>query len=224
MIKPTDEIWKKYSRFVLGWEGKGSNDPRDYAAKYRKPGEIHTMRGIIWPTFQANAKAIGVQPTYANFLKLTQEQADLILYEFYKWIKGPQLKDSIGLTMTEFTWGSGPGNSIPALRKAVRSFPGITNIDKTGGMTKELIAAANSINEKALYNKLWADRKLYLERIVQRDPVQKAYIDGWLNRWRDFQKKFPNTTKAVAVGIGLVPLGIGIFFLVRYLNKRNAKP
>jgi lysozyme family protein len=222
MILPSSQKWKDYSRFVLGWEGKGSSDPTDYASRYVKPGQIHTMRGIIWPTFQANAKAIGVEPTYANFLKLTQEQADLILYQFYKFVQGGKFKDSIGLTITEFTWGSGYGNSVPALRKAVRSFPGNENIPARGAIDTQLITAANKIPEKKLYDKLWADRAAFLNAIVARDPSQKRFIVGWMNRVRDFQKKFPVTAAAVAIGI--IPLGIGIFFLVRYLQTHNAKP
>lgn len=219
MIRPTDKIWKEYARYVLGWEGKGSNDPTDTASKYVKPGQIHTMRGVIWPTFQANAKAIGVQPTYANFLKLTEAQADLILYQFYLLVKGDKMPDPIGLTMTEFTWGSGLGNSAPALRKAVRSF-GFNNISTQGLITQDLIDAVNKIPVQSLYDKLWADRKAFFYKIVENNPSQKKFLQGWLNRWKNFQDKFPNTIKAAGIGIGILILGAGIFFLTR---KKNAK-
>jgi lysozyme family protein len=219
MLKPTDQIWKDYARFVLGWEGKGSSDPTDTASKFRKPGEIHTMRGVIWPTFQSNAKAIGVQPTYENFLKLTSAQADLILYQFYLICKGNKMPDPIGLTMTEFTWGSGLGNSSKALRKAVRSF-GYEQIAATGSINDQVIQVVNKIPVQKLYDKLWADRKAFLIRITEKNPSQKRFINGWLNRWKNFQDKFPNTIKAAGIGIGVLILGAGLFFLI---SKRNAK-
>lgn len=218
MLKSTDKVFQDYANFVLKFEGKGSNDPTDTASQYVGKGQIHTMRGVIWPTFQANAKKIGLEPTYQNFLKLTKQQATDILYQFYLICKGNKLADSIGLTLTEFTWGSGLGNSSKALRKAVRSF-GFDKIDSSGPINDALIKAANSIPVPQLYNKLWQDRKDFLIAIPERNPSQKKFINGWLNRWNQFQKKFPNTTKA-GIGIGLLIIGAGLFFLIK---KRYAR-
>jgi lysozyme family protein len=218
MIRVTDQVWKDYSRFVLGWEGKGSSDPTDTASQYVKPGQIHTMRGVIWPTFKANAKAIGVAPTYENFLKLTEAQSNQILYQFYLLCKGDKFQDPIGLSLTEFTWGSGLGYTQKAIRKAVRSF-GYNDIAETGSINAAVIQAANKINTGALYKKLWADRKAFLVRIAEVNPSQKKFIKGWLNRWKNFQDKFPNTIKAAGIGIGILILGAGLFFLIK---KRNA--
>lgn len=214
MIKPGDQVWKDYSRFVLGWEGKGSNDPTDTASKFVKPGQIHTMRGVIWPTFQFYAKKIGLEPTYQNFLKLTEEQSNLILYQFYLACKGNKFAAPIGLTLTEFTWGSGLGNASRAIRKAVRAF-GYDQIAPTGTINAAVWDAANKIPVQKLYDQLWKDRKAFLIGIADRNPSQKRFINGWLNRWKNFQDKFPNTIKAAGIGIGALILGAGLFFLIR---------
>jgi lysozyme family protein len=220
MIQPTDKIWKEYARYVLGWEGKGGSDPTDTASQYVKPGQIHTMRGIIWPTFQANAKAIGVQPTYENFLKLTEAQADKILYQFYLFVQGDKMPDKIGLSITEITWGSGYGNSAPALRKAIRTFPGFSYINRTGPINADVLKAVNKIDPKALYEVIWKQRAEFLRAIVAYNPSQIKFLQGWLNRIANFQKRFPAPPKGAAISIGVIIGAIGLFFLIRtYANK-----
>ena len=221
MLLPTDPIFIKYARYVLGWEGKGSADPTDTASQYVAPGQIHTIRGVIWPTFQSNAKKIGVEPTYANFLKMTSAQADKILYQFYLICKGDKMPDIIGLTITEFTWGSGLGNSKKAIRKAVRSF-GFDEIESNGAINAAVLDAVNKIPVNELYTKLWTDRKAFLIGITERNPSQKKFIRGWLNRWANFQKLFPNTlVKKTAIGIGAILIGTGLFFLIRKYAKQS---
>jgi lysozyme family protein len=121
--------------------------------------------------------------------------------------------------MTEFTWGSGLGNSSKAIRKAVRSF-NFDQIDPTGSINDAVIAAVNKIPVQKLYDKLWADRKTFFIKITENNPSQKKFINGWLNRWKNFQDKFPNTIKAAGIGIGVLILGAGLFFLIK---KRYAK-
>jgi lysozyme family protein len=192
MLTPTSDKFKKFANYIRSWEGGKSSDPNDSAAKYLQPGQIHTNRGVIWPTFKSNAKKLGIAPTYENFLKLTADQADQIVYQFYLLCGGNYFNDEIGLTLTEFTWGSGLGHTQRALRKVIRSF-GYESIDPTGSINSAVISAANQINPKELYLKLWSNRKLFLESITKSKPANQKFLKGWLNRWESFQKTFPST-------------------------------
>ena len=192
MLTPTSEKFKKFANYIRSWEGGKSSDPNDSASKYVQPGQIHTNRGVIWPTFKSNAKKLGIAPTYENFLKLTADQADQIVYQFYILSAGNYFNDEIGLTLTEFTWGSGLGHTQRALRKVIRSF-GYDSIDPTGSINNAVITAANQINPKELYSKLWSNRKIFLESISKSRPANQKFLKGWLNRWESFQKTFPST-------------------------------
>jgi lysozyme family protein len=192
MLTPTSEKFKKFANYIRSWEGGKSSDPNDSASKYVQPGQIHTNRGVIWPTFKSNAKKLGIAPTYENFLNLTADQADQIVFQFYLLCGGNFFNDEIALTLTEFTWGSGLGYTQRALRKAIRSF-GYPSIEATGSINQVVISVTNQINSKELYAKLWANRKLFLESISKSRPANQKFLKGWLNRWESFQKTFPAT-------------------------------
>jgi len=216
MLLPGSAKFVKYAAYIRKWEGGVSKDPNDSAASYVKPGQIHTNRGIIWPTFKTYAPKLGIQPTYENFIKLTEKQADQIVYFFYLACKGDKLNDEIGLTLTEFTWGSGLGYTQRALRSALRQM-GYDKIDPTGAINAAVIMAANQANQKQLYTKLWENRKAFLISITQTRPANKKFLKGWLNRWENFQKEFP-WTGAAALGTFFF-IGLTIFLYKRYANQ-----
>lgn len=192
MLTPTSDKFKKFANYIRSWEGGKSSDSKDSASKYVEPGQIHTNKGVIWPTFKSNAKKLGIAPTYENFLNLTADQADKIVYEFYLISGGNWFNDEIGLTLTEFTWGSGIGYTQRALRKAIRSF-GYPSIEVTGSINQVVINTANQITVSALYSKLWENRKLFLQSISKTRPANQKFLKGWLNRLESFQKTFPAT-------------------------------
>lgn len=83
--------FNKYYPILQKTEGAMGADPRDRSAakfpsKYiMQTGEfkgypVHTVRGITYQTFVANAKKVGLPPTTEAFINLTYEQAK----RFYK--------------------------------------------------------------------------------------------------------------------------------------------
>lgn len=197
MLLPTSAKFIKFAEYVRKWEGGQGSDPADSASRYVKPGQVHTNRGVIWPVFQKFASKLGVQPTYDNFLKMTAAQADIIVYQFYLSCKGDKFQDEIGLTLTEFTWGSGLGYTQRAIRKALIN-QGYNLITPTGTINQVVIDTANKINAKTLYNQLWKNRKAFLESITISRPANKKFLKGWLNRWASFQANFPPSAAVVS--------------------------
>lgn len=209
MITYGSPDFDKFARYVLNWEGGLSNHPADYAARFVARGQYHTNRGIIWPTFQFYAKSIGVAATYENFLKLTKEQCKQILWQFLLSVKGNRYKSpQIALSVTEFAWGSGGGNAIKHLQTALLNLG--QNIRRTGIFDQQTIDAANRVNQAALYAELWKVREAFLRAIVRNNPSQGVFLQGWLNRVRDFQKRFPYS--AAATGLGLAAIAAFFFW------------
>tara|TARA_R110000868_G_C10968444_1_gene769408 strand:+ start:7923 stop:8603 length:681 start_codon:yes stop_codon:yes gene_type:complete len=211
MITYSSPQFAAFAKYVLDWEGGLSRNPNDRAARFVASGQYHTNRGIIWPTFQYYAKSIGVAPTYENFISLTRDQCKQILWQFLLSVKGNQYKTpAIGLTLAEFAWGSGSGNAINHLQNALLSLK--APIRKTRAFDKQTIDAANSANQTTLYKTLWTVRQNFLLAIVSKDPAQKVFLKGWLNRVKDFQKNFPyNATGGGLLSAALI-IGAALLF------------
>lgn len=60
------------------------------------------------------------------------------------------------------------------------------DIPANGGVTKTVIAAMNSVNVDDLYDAMVKARVARYYRLVQNNPKLKVYINGWLNRMKDF--------------------------------------
>ncbi len=91
-----------------------------------------------------------------------------------KW-KADQIKSqSVANILVDWVWGSG-ANGIKIPQKLL----GLTVDGIVGPKT---LAAVNSSDSLVLFNTIKAEREAFLWRIVERDPTQKRFIKGWLNR------------------------------------------
>jgi lysozyme family protein len=143
MISAASNTWSKYTAHILRWEGKTSSDPRDTAANCY-PGGVHTNKGITFCTFKTLAPKLGISPvTHDRFLKLTDQEVGLFIYEYYKSVKGPELPDSVAVAMTEAAWGSGASRAFTHLRDALR------DLGKPVANNTQAIKAAAQIPEKS---------------------------------------------------------------------------
>ena len=197
MISAASNKWGEYTRHILRWEGRTSSDPRDTATSCY-PGGIHTNKGVTFCTFRQLAPSLGISPvTHDRFLKLTDQEIGLFIYEFYKNVRGSELPDSVALAATEAAWGSGPGRALQHLRDAVK------DLGKPGSSTSQAIQSARSIPEKQLFNSYQARRKAYIQSLGSQ-PKYSAFLKGWLNRLKAFNITF----SPVSAFIPLFFLGI----------------
>ena len=82
--------------------------------------------------------------------------------------------DAVNLILKPVYWNSGVyGIKIP------QKVLGVT-VDGSVG-PKTLAAINNYPDQRALFQKLWKERKAYFERLAT-DPSQKKFLAGWLNR------------------------------------------
>lgn len=159
--------YKKLKPFILKWEGGYVDDPLD------KGGA--TNKGITLKTFQS---VYGTSKTKEDLKKLTDEQWDNIFRKYY-WnrYRADEIQcQSLANICVDWVWASGKW--------------GITYVQDILGLTKDGIVGPktiNAINEykggyKELFDKIKQARISYVNNIVQNNPSQKKFINGWMNR------------------------------------------
>lgn len=157
--------------FILSWEGGYVNDPVDKGGATNMGVTIATWRKVGYDKD-------GDGDIDVDDLRLISKDDVLnrVLKPHYwdKW-KADQIKSqSVANILVDWVWGSG-ANGIKIPQKLL----GLTVDGIVGPKT---LAAVNSSDALVLFNTIKTERETFLWRIVERDPTQKRFIKGWLNR------------------------------------------
>ncbi len=113
--------------------------------------------------------------------KLTPEDAKMIAKKiFWDYYKADQIKNQ---SIAEFIsdWGYNSGRTTIA--KKVQTLLGLKADGMFGTITLDRI---NTINQEQLFNTLKLARLEFVRKIVERDPSQQKFYQGWLNRIQKF--------------------------------------
>ena len=146
-----------------GW----ANDPADTGGA--------TMVGITLNTYKSYCKSKGLNvPNSTDLKNITFVQWKDIVYNMY-WKKcgGDNIADQdVANMIADWVWHSGSGTI-----KKVQTLLGVTADGIVGPKT---VTALN--NTKDIKVKIYNARKAYFEAIVKRNPSQKKWLNGWMNR------------------------------------------
>ncbi|WP_407475254.1 glycoside hydrolase family 108 protein [Elizabethkingia anophelis] len=167
--------------FILKWEGGFVNDPLDRGGA--------TNMGVTLPAWKAYGydKTGDKKVDVSDLKKLTKSDVLHVLRVGYwnRWKAGQINNQAIANTLVDWVWGSGAwGIKIP------QRLLGVTQDGIVGSKT---IEALNKQDAKTFLEKLYKARYDYLQGIVNRNPSQKRFINGWNNRMNDlvrFNQKF----------------------------------
>jgi len=154
---------------ILKWEGGYVNNPFD------KGGA--TNMGVTLATWQHLGHPTATEDDIKN---LTQDDFKMVLRQYWnQWQADQIVNQSIAEILVDWVWGSGIwGIKIP------QQILGVVADGQVGAHT---LAAINSANQADLFNKLFEARQNFLNQIVDNNPTQKVFLQGWLNRLNDYQ-------------------------------------
>ena len=163
-VKDGEALDKAYLRAAK----KGfANDPDDRGGA--------TMVGVTIGTYRSYCRYKGWKTPSVNDLKnLPYKVWRDIVYTFFwsKW-KGDMIEDQATANMIiDWVWASGA-----ATIKKVQAMLGVTADGIVGPKT---IAAVNT--QKDIRDRVYQARKAHFEAIVRKNPSQKKFLKGWMNR------------------------------------------
>lgn len=186
----------KLSVFIKKWEGGASRDTKDTASSYPAPWSYkgqtgwHTVKGVTYKTFEANAKKLGYAVTSENFFNMPDDIWYKILKEVY--VSGFPIDriahlPRIQAVIITWAWGSGVGGAETRLARFQREVMGIndSNITKSE-IVDNFKKHINPLNEKEWFNKL-CDRRA---EDFKKMSSYAVHGTGWMNRLNDFRKTF----------------------------------
>jgi lysozyme family protein len=201
--------FQQFVKHILSFEGGLSKDPRDTAVRYAPfAGAYHTNKGVTYAAFTALGPKLGITPiSYERFLKLTDQDVAKFIYQFYKSVNGDKLPGSVGLSVAEAAWGSGPVPAIKQLQQALINLKKLPAGSADGKFGPKTLAAVKATKEKDLYDAFWKVRRAFIDSLTAQKSYA-VYAKGW-NRRID---SFLNTIKPVAM-TGLLLL-TGLAYLV----------
>ena len=162
---------------ILKWEGG------DKYTEVRNDRGGATKYGITLNTL----KALHYDKNYdgkvdkTDVKLLTEKDFEKIFKEKFwvKW-KGDEIKNqSVANILVDWVWGSGKWGIIIPQR--------VLGVKADGVVGEKTIEALNKADQYKFFNIIWNERKKFFENIVKRDPSQKKFLKGWLNRLNDFK-------------------------------------
>lgn len=185
--------------YILEVEGKTSSDSGDVGpAKCVPAGGIHTVRGITFCKWKADASKIGLNPSYSSFLNMTDKQYSDFIHYFYMnnqqyngWWKLFQVKPVLASFMIDWGYNRGEGGLEGDLARFQRELMKIQDNDIT---IPEAFTnfRTSKWSENALLVALYY-RRIKIYRTIDARRVKNglpSVIKGWTNRVNKFYKRF----------------------------------
>lgn len=214
----SDRVFSDFVKHILSFEGGLSKDERDTAVKCAPfKGAYHTNKGVTYCTFKELATKLGITNTYDKFISLNDNEVAKFIYYYYKEANGDKLPAKVGLSVTEAAWGSGKSRAIKNLQEALYNLKKLSKDDIDGSWGLDTEKAANSIDEKTLFNEFWKVRQKFIDSLTVQ-PKYAMYKKGWQNRINSFLNTFSltNIKETVKKNTLSTILIIAIFGVIAY--------
>lgn len=181
--------FNKFIPFVLRWAAgekqKEGESVEQYFTRSKKTGWSDdpldhggpTQCDVTLKTYTAYCRKKGLPlPTKAQLRNIPFDQWREILKESFwdLWQADHIVWQPIAEILVDWVWASGP--------KAIRLAQPIIGVTADGIVGPKTLAAVNGANPTALLTRLRNARIQYVENKVKREPSQKKWLKGWINR------------------------------------------
>lgn len=182
---------------VLVHEGGYVNDPDDRGGEtYRGIAKASHPKWAGWALLERHKPL-----SYNQIVKGDDELDNLVMEVYYKNYYAPLKLDSVTDLMISAHLmcqgvNSGPKASVKLLQKSINVVYGANLVvdGVIGKKTLKYVNDASKLNE--LRSAFIRQRELFYQAIVNGNPSQKKFLNGWLNRVK-------GTTKAVEEYLGI---------------------
>jgi lysozyme family protein len=158
--------FKDALKFVLAWEGGYTNHPDDLGGP--------TNKGITQKRYsEYSEKYFKPKQSVGKILDSEVKQ----IYKEYYWepVRSKYLAAPLGLVLFDTSVNFGPAGAIRRLQKSL-------NLTVTGKWTQEISDVIHTCDATAVALKICNLRKAWRFYRSNKNPKQKVFLKGWLNR------------------------------------------
>lgn len=157
--------------FILRWEGGFVNDPVDRGGATNKGVTIAT-----WKQVGYDKDGDGDIDVADLRLITVPDVTDRVLKPHYwdRWKADHIRSQSVADILVDWVWCSGKHGIVIPQR--------VLGVKQDGIVGPETLKAVNDAPAKWLFENVKIARRSFLHDIVKRDPRQKRFLNGWLNR------------------------------------------
>lgn len=160
----------KLKPFILKWEGGYCNDPDDRGGA--------TNMGVTIATFRTY---FGQDKTVADLKAMTDEQWMRIFADgFWNPCHADEIvNQALANIIVDMAFNSGTKNAIRRVQSAI----GV----QADGIVGRITLGKLNAEPRWCFDRVWNMRKAYYESIVARNPSQKKFLKGWMNRLKSYK-------------------------------------
>lgn len=171
-IAPPRSVFEEALRFTLKWEGGYVNHPADHGGE--------TNKGITTATYRDYRARKGLPRQSVRFIT-DAEVRDIYEMMYWKPARCDAMAKPLAIAHFDTAVNFGVGGATLFLQELLR-----VPVDRVfGPRTQTALVQSNHANLGLRYPQLRID---YRYRRVNRDPSQRVFLQGWLNRDNDLQR------------------------------------
>lgn len=154
----------------------------------------------------------------------------IAIYKKLYWdkISGDQIrKYAIAAAIFDQAINRGTVAAVKQAQRVLKSSFNYPSIVEDGIIGKSTLTALNTVDETKFLNSYLQESILAYNQIVQRNPSQSVFLNGWLRRvdsLKDYVSKNIGKINATTVGIGvgvILALGIGSYFIYKFVGQNK---